>query len=211
MRLNRGVSVLAALVVMALSTAVGATASAAAVWKFEGEELTTSEMIKGVAEESSFMLPGPKVTCEFIDFRMIIQNIGGLGHAEAIEVPMAECTSSEPACKVESIEARSLPWLAHLVTVAGEDYVVIENLRINLVLGGELCADAGIIKIKGTAGGVFSNVSHTITFNKSTFAATGTGLKDGSGSVEWKAVFPRKRWERIKAKIWKRRLVRMQG
>jgi hypothetical protein len=184
--------VLAALVIAVLSAAVGASASAAAIWKFEGAELKTTETIKGVAEESRFMLPGLKVTCEFIDFKMTIKNVGGAGLGEITEFPMEACTSSVPACTVESAEVRVLPWPAHLVTAAGEDYVVIEKMEINLVLEGALCALAGTVKIKGTAGGVFSNVSHTITFNKNTFAATGTSLKVGSSSIEWKAVFTTK-------------------
>jgi hypothetical protein len=127
-----------------------------------------------------------------IDFKMAIKNVGGAGQGEITEFPMETCTSSVPACTVESAEARVLPWPAHLATVAGEDYVVIEKMEINLVLEGAQCALAGPVKIKGTAGGVFSNVSHTITFNKSTFAATGTGLKVGSTAIEWKAVFTTK-------------------
>jgi len=77
--------------------------------------------------------------------------------------------------------------------VTGEDYFVIEKMEVKLRLGGAKCIYEGSpILIKGTAGGVFSNVSHTITFNKSTFAATGTGLKVGATAIEWKAVFTTK-------------------
>jgi hypothetical protein len=184
---------LAASAVVALGVAAGATASAAAVWKFEGKELKTAETIKGVAEESSFAVPGVPVTCEYIRFKMTISNSGGVGKAEITEFPLEKCTSSLTVCKVESIEALGLPWPAHLTTVATEDYFVIEKMEISLLLGGERCAFAETpITIKGSAGGVFSNVSHTITFNKNTFTATGTSLKVGATAIEWKAVFTTK-------------------
>jgi hypothetical protein len=184
---------LTATVVVALSAAVGASASAAAIWRFEGKELKTPETIRGVAEESSFTIPGVKVTCEYIRFKMTIENVGGTGNAEITEFPTENCTSSVPACTVESVEAQKFPWPAHLVTVTGEEYFVIEKMQISLSLGGAQCAYEGTpILIKGTAGGVFSNVSHTITFNKSTFTTTGTSLKVGATAIEWKAVFTTK-------------------
>jgi hypothetical protein len=193
MRPNRSISILAATVLVALSASVDASASAAAVWAFEGKTLTGSETIKGVAEESSLTIPGVKVTCEYIYFKMTINNGGGSGKGEITEFPLEKCTSSLPSCTVESAGAQKLPWPAHLTTVAGEDYVVVENIEINLVLGGKTCAFEGeTLKIKGSAGGVFSNVSHTITFNKTTFAKTGTSLKLGANTVEWKAVFTTK-------------------
>ena len=181
---------LAAIVVVALSAAAGATASVAAVWKFEGKELKTVETVKGVAEESSLTLPGTNLTCEFIRLKMKIKNTGGNGEAEVTEFPLEKCRSSTATCTVESVEALGLPWPAHLVTVGVDDYLVIEKMEINVVLGGSLCAFAGLpILTKGSAGGEISNVSHTITFNKSTFMATGTNLKVGATAVEWQAVF----------------------
>jgi hypothetical protein len=197
MRSNRSVATLAATFVVVLGAAVGASASAAAVWRFEGKALKAAETetIKGVAEESSFTIPGVKVTCEYIDFEMTIENPagGGAGEAKITSFLPENCTSSVKACTVESAEAEKLPWPAHLVTVTGEEYFVIEKMQISLLLGGAQCALAGApTLIKGTAGGVFSNVSHTITFNKTTFAATGTGLKVGATTIEWKAVFTTK-------------------
>ncbi|HSZ70290.1 MAG TPA: hypothetical protein VK756_08000 [Solirubrobacteraceae bacterium] len=184
---------MAAGAVVALGAAVGASASTAAVWRFEGNTLKGAETIKAVAEESSFTLPGVKVTCEYINFQMTIENVAGVGEAKITSFLPEKCTSSTPTCTVESVEAQKLPWPAHLTTVTGEEYFVIEKMEVKLLLGGALCAFAETpILIKGTAGGVFSNVSHTITFNKNTFAATGTGLKVGATTIEWKAVFTTK-------------------
>jgi hypothetical protein len=197
MRSSRSIATLAATFVVVLGAAVGASASAAAVWKFEGKALKVAETetIKGVAEESSFTIPGVKVTCEHIDFEMTIENPagGGAGEAKITSFVPENCTSSVKACTVESAEAEKLSWPAHLATVTGEEYFVIEKMQISLLLGGAQCALAGApTLIKGTAGGVFSNVSHTITFNKTTFAATGTSLKVGATTIEWKAVFTTK-------------------
>jgi hypothetical protein len=190
MRPRRSVLALAAIVLVALSAAAGATASVAAVWKFEGNELKATETVKGVAEESSLTLPGATLTCEFIRLKMTIKNTGGTGEAEITEFPLEKCRSSTNTCTVESVAAGKLPWLAHLVTVAGTDYLVIEKMEITVLLGGPLCALAeSPIVIKGSAGGAISNVSHTITFDKSTFTATGTSLKVGATATEWQALF----------------------
>lgn len=190
MRPRSSIVTLAAIVVVALSAAAGTTSSVAAVWKFEGKELKTTETIKGVAEESSLTIPGTTLTCEFIRLKMTIRNTGGNGEAEISEFPLEKCRSSTTACTVESVEAGKLPWPAHLVTVGGDDYLVIEKMEIGVVLGGPLCAFGEVpIEIKGSAGGEINNVSHTITFNKSTFTATGTSLKVGATATEWQAVF----------------------
>jgi hypothetical protein len=141
----------------------------------------------GVAKTGSLVLPGVTVTCEF-NPKLTIWNSSGVGKAEVTEFPMEKCGSSEPACTVESATAGRLGWPAHLATVAGEDYLVIEGIEIKLALAGEDCAYAGMpLTVKGTAGGVISNVNHTITFNGATFKATGTNLKLGASAVEWNA------------------------
>jgi hypothetical protein len=191
MRPSRGIATIAAIVVVvALSAAAGATASVAAVWKFEGKELKTTETVNGVAEESSLTIPGTTLTCEFIRLKMTIKNTGGSGEAEITALALEKCRSSTTTCTVESIAAGELPWPAHLATVAGADYLVIEKMEISVLLGGPLCAFAEApIEIKGSAGGEISNVSHTITFDKSTFTATGTSLKVGATATEWQALF----------------------
>lgn len=187
----RARSTLLALLALALigSGAVASAASAAPVWEFGGKELKTTETIEDSAETFSLTIPGAKVTCAHVLPQMTIQNSGGTGKAEFTTFPMFECTTSSMACTVTDIEARKLPWAAHLTTVV-EDYLVVEKIEILLVFSGELCALAGEqIKIKGSTGGIINNVNHTITFDKKTESATGTSLKVGSTAIEFTALF----------------------
>jgi hypothetical protein len=188
MRPSRSITVLVATIVVGLSATVGASTSAAAVWAFNGTTLTTTETVQDTATTFSLAIPGAPVTCDLVVPEMAIGNTGGSGKAEITAFPMFECTTNT-VCTVEAIEAQALPWPGHLTTVV-EDYLVIEKMKIHLLLGGALCAYAGTpLEIKGSAGGIINNVNHTITFEKKTFAATGTALKIGATTIGWTALF----------------------
>ncbi len=53
--------------------------------------------------------------------------------------------------------------------VAGVNYLVIEGVDIGIGLGGGLCAQSGLVEVKGTAGGLFAGSA--LDFNKASFEA----------------------------------------
>jgi hypothetical protein len=189
-----------ALVVVALaSAAMAGAASAAPVWKFNTVELKApeKETVVGAALSSSLSIPGATTECTHFLYNMKVSNVEGAGKGEITELPLFECKTSGSACAVESIGAEKLPWPTHLVTVAGKgDYLVVEGVNVGIKYSGELCALAGaLVRVKGTAGGLIENTAQTATFNKATFEATGTSLKVGASTVEWKGVFPTEGFE----------------
>jgi hypothetical protein len=104
--------------------------------------------------------------------------------AELTELWPFECHTTNPACILESIEAKKSPWPAHAIP---PNFLVIEGIVINVKFGGSLCAFAGVLEVKGTAGGRF--VNSALEFNKGTFEATGTLLRVGAARVEWTGLF----------------------
>ena len=183
-----------ALVVLALvGTTMTAAASAAPVWKFNGTELKGAETIVGAALSSSLTIPGATTECTHFLYNMKISNPG---KGEITELPLFECKTTSSACTVESIGAEKLPWPTHLAAFGGKDYLIVEGVKVGIKYAGELCALAGTLTVvKGTAGGLVENATQTVTFNKATFEATGTSLKVGSSSVEWKGVFTTEAFE----------------
>jgi hypothetical protein len=186
------IGLLVSLVVVAAS-AVATPAAGALVWKFDGTELTGSETVVGAAVDSSLTVPGATTECKDFLLNMKITN-DPAAKGEITEAPLFECSTSNPACTVESIEAEKLPWQAHAVTIlsgasSGGKYVVIEGIHIGIVYSGALCSLAGAVEVRGTAGGLFNNATSSLKFDKATFEATGTELKVGSTSVEWNAEF----------------------
>lgn len=177
-------------VAVTLSALAASAASASPAWEFNGTVLVGSEAVVGGAISSGFTVPSAPTTCAHMQLRMTIVNVAGVGKGEVTEFPMSGCTA--PNCTVNSIEAEDLPWPVHAVTVAGKDYVVIEKIHIGILYGGLLCGLAGSpVTIKGTAGGLYENTTVALTFNKTSFSATGTALKVvGGGAVEWNGIFP---------------------
>jgi hypothetical protein len=183
-----------ALLVIGGVLASGALASP--VWKFNGTELTGSEKIVGAATESSLTIPGMKTTCTHFLYGITISNSGGVGKGSVTELPLYECHTNLAVCTVESIQAEKLPWAAKLETIAGQNYIFIEGVKVSIVYGGEECALGGTkVVVEGTAGGLLDNPTETATFNAASFTATGAKLKVGSSTIEWNGVFPTEAFE----------------
>jgi hypothetical protein len=189
MKLRRGILLLVS--VIALTLGVAATAGASPAWKFNGSELSGSETLVGAATSSSMTIPGVTTECEHFLYNMKVSNSAGKGKGEITELPLFECTTQTAHCSVASIEAKGLPWPTHLASAWGNNYLIVENIDVEVVYGGSLCAYAGIpITVSGSAGGLVENSTETATFNNSTIIATGTGLWVGFTWVEWNGVFP---------------------
>jgi len=195
MRMRGKTLVLALAAVLAMSAAATAATASAAVWKFNGTELTGNETIVGAAISSSLSIPGATTTCANFLYNMKIKNVGGAGKGEITELPLYECTTNSEVCTVKAIEPEKLPWATHLTTVAGKDYLFIEGIQVTITYAGTKCALAGRQRVSGTAGGLVENTTQTATFDKATFEATGAVLKVGSSSVEWNGYFPTEPFE----------------
>lgn len=193
---TRKLSVLVALVVVAFaSVTMTAIAGAAPVWKFNGTELSGKETIVGAAVSSKLTIPGATTVCADFLYNVKISNTSGEGKGEVTELPLFECTASG-SCTVQSIAAEKLPWPAHLTTISGKDYLIIEDVRVGIKYSGSLCALSGSLTVvKGSAGGVVENSEQRATFDKETLATTKTELKVGSTAVEWEGVFPTEAFE----------------
>jgi hypothetical protein len=196
MKPKRSIVMLACMVALALSATAAATANASPAWKFNGTELTGKETIVGAAISSKLTVPGATTECKHFLYNMKIWNTSGTGKGEITELPLFECVASG-ACTVTSIEAEKLPWSTHLETVAGKgDYLIVEGVKVEITYGGSLCALNGTeVIVKGTAGGVVQNSSQTAEFDKATFEATGTSLKEGATNIEWNGLFPTEAFE----------------
>ena len=181
---------------LALSAVFAASASASPAWKFNGEELKTTETVVGAAIESSMTIPGLTTKCENFLYKLSISNSAGVGKGSVTELPLYNCTTSSKYCAVETIAAESLPWAAKLSTISSKNYITIEGVKVGIVYVGELCSvDGTLVVVKGTAGGLVDNTTETATFNSSTFATTGTKLTALSSSIEWNGVFPTEAFE----------------
>jgi hypothetical protein len=184
MRARKNIALLTSVAVVLLSAMTASAASAKPDWKFNKVELKGPELVAGVASPSSLTLPGVIVTCEHLAFVMSISNVAEVGRAELAELWPFECHTTNPACILESIEAKKVPWPAHAIV---PNFLVIEGIDISIKFGGSLCALAGVVEITGTAGGRFGNSA--LEFNKGTFEATGTILRVGGARVEWTGLF----------------------
>jgi len=189
--------VVLAFAVVALASAALASTAGAAVWKFNGTELSGKETIVGAAYSSSLNIPSAAtVECEHFLYSMKISNSAGKGVGEVTEVPLYECKVIPSTCTVAAIEPEKLPWPTKLSTVGTTDYLVIEKVSVGITYGGEECAlDGTKVVVAGSAGGKVENTAQQATFDKATFEATGTVLKVGSSPVEWNGVFPTEGFE----------------
>jgi hypothetical protein len=191
-----GVILAGVLAILALGSVFTASASAAPQWNFAGTALSGEEDILGAAVSSSMTIPGMTTTCEHFLYNMQIENSGGAGEGEIDELPLFECHTDTPACTVEAIEAKALPWPTHLMTVAEKPYLFVEGIEVGILYGGVECALGEVeVPVRGTAGGLISNETESATFNASTFSATGAKLKVGSTPIEWNGVFPTEAFE----------------
>jgi hypothetical protein len=186
---RKGILLLVSVLMLALG--VTASANASPAWKFNSTELSGSETLIGAATSSSMTIPGVTTECKHFLYNMKISNSGGKGKGEITELPLFECTTQTAGCTVASIEAKKLPWPTHLASLWGNNYLIVENVDVEVVYGGGSCAYAGIpITVLGSAGGIVENSTETATFSNSTIVATGTGLWVGFAWVEWNGVFP---------------------
>jgi hypothetical protein len=173
--------------------AMASTASAAPHWKFGGHPLVGSEAIVAKAVHTQLKVPGVTTECAHTTMDMEVTNgttISASGGTAEIEELLNEGCTAGPDCTVQRLEAKKLPWAAHLATVGAHDYLVIEGFELEVEYGGSLCAFAETpLLIKGSVGGLIENATEEIIFNGTTESATGTSLKVGATTVEWDALF----------------------
>jgi hypothetical protein len=173
-----------------VSAAFGGAASAAPAWKFGVKTLEGTETISGVAIESAMTFPGLTTKCEQLLYKMKISNGGSTGKGEITELSFKNCSTNSPACSVESIGAKNLPWPLHLTKVVTSNYVVVEQVKVTIAYAGEECPlGETVATITGSAGGVFDNLNSTISFSPTSFKATGTELRALGMAIEWNAFF----------------------
>jgi hypothetical protein len=193
MKLRRSIILLGLVAVLGLAAA--GTASANPAWKFNGTELSGKETIVGAATSSSLTFSGVTTTCTHFLYNMKISNSGGKGTGEITELPLYECSDNNKNCSVAGIEGEKFPWHDHLSTIGSSDYLIIEGVYVTIEYTGGLCAIAGEQLVKGSAGGLIENSTEKANFNPTTFTTTGTSLKVGSASAEWKGEFPTEAFE----------------
>ena len=178
----------ACLSIWATSFAAGAAASPA--WFFNGAELTSKETTLNHAGISSLTVPGLTTTCEPFVFSMTISNSAGIGKGTITEVPLSNCFTNAADCAVETITAEKLPWSAHLATVSGKNYLIVEGLKISVLYSGPECVlDETLVTFTGSAGGIVNNETESVTFSAASFLATKTALKALGTAAEWTGVF----------------------
>lgn len=176
-----------ALIVLAFTGMCAASASASPAWILGGG-LVGTETIAGKALANSFTIPGLTTKCE-LSYKMSIFNSAGVGKGEITGLLLKGCTTNSEACSIKTAAAEKLPWPLHLTTVATNNYVVLEKVRIGFLYSGEECVLDGILAtVTGSAGGVFNNTNSRITFTPSSFSATGTELKALGSKVEWNCI-----------------------
>ncbi len=187
------------LVALAASAIFAGSAAASPAWKFDGVEPKgkETELTVGFGVKSILTVPFAPVECEHFIYKMKVSNESGTGKGEVTELPLFNCTTSEKECTVEAMEAEKLPWPAHLMTgKSGGNYVVIENIKINILYSGALCLlDGVVVPVTGSAGALFENAPETAVFNEASFKETKTGLKALGSPVLLEGAFPTEAFE----------------
>ena len=142
------------------------------------------------------MVPSAPVVCEHFLYKMIISNSVGTGKGEVTELPLFDCTSLAKECTVEAMTAEKLPWPSHLTPLKGDNYVVIESIKISILYGGAFCPLREVsVPVTGSAGALFENASETAEFSAASFTATKTALKSFGSAVQWEGQFPMEAFE----------------
>jgi hypothetical protein len=178
------------LAALMLSAVFAGSAMAGPAWKFNGEELKTTESIIGGAEKSGLSMWGMTTTCDNFLYKVSIWNTAGTGKGNIEELPLYNCYTNS-TCTVEAIEAESFPWAASLTSSGGSNYLVVKGVDVWVLYGGWFCPLWGIwAHVTGSAGGLVNNTTESATFNPSSFKATGTELEALGESVEWNGYFP---------------------
>jgi len=192
------------LVALATSASFTVSASASPAWMFSGVELKgkETEVTMGFGVKSVLTVPFAPVECEHFLYKMKISDSSGVGKGEVTELPLFTCTTSAGECTVEAVVAEKMPWPSRLETVKGNNYLVIENIKISILYGGALCALSEVwIPVTGSAGALFENGPEAAAFNAASFSATKTGLKALGSPVQLEGVFPTEalEWHREEA------------
>jgi len=182
-----GLFIRGALAAFSVCALLAASASASPPWKFNHSQLMTSETIVGTSLESALTIPGLTTKCE-MPYKMTMENTAGTGKGQITQLALNNCTTNAAPCTVGAAAASGLPWPLKLVTVMA-DYVVISNVKASLLYQGEECVlDGVLVKITGSAGGLFNNSNSRAEFSSSSFAATGTELRALGSKIEWNGV-----------------------
>ncbi len=184
-------SVLAGLLLATAASSSSALASPE--WHFGGTLLPyqTQETVTAEAAEASLTIPGLTTTCEPLILELEVENLlGGPGVGEVTGVQLNNCHTDTEVCAVETAKAENLPWPVHLTEIGGEHYFVIEGIRISFFYSGEECVLEGVqVVVKGAAGGLVDDSSHTVTFNATTMATVGAQLKALTQAIEFNGTF----------------------
>ncbi len=176
-------------VVLTLIGAGAPAADAAPIRKLDGHPLTGSEKVVAKAIDERFAIPGVTTECAHATMVLGIAGEGIGGGTTEVEEFLGEGCTAASKCDVEAFKAKKLPWPAHVTVVGGKEYLVLEDMHIEILYGGPECALAGTVIVKGSAAGLYERSTETITFNKASESAGGTSLKVGSSAVEWDALF----------------------
>jgi hypothetical protein len=190
MRSRKMILLSAVLAALALGSVASASASATE-WHFGGTTLPEleGETVVGAAFSSSLKAAGASTTCQHFLYNMEVWNYWGVGEALLNELPLFECSTTAPSCKVTSMEAQELPWFAYVFSIGTKKYLEIEDVDVKIVYGGTGCS-LGTKYLEGDAGGLINNTNSTATFSKSSFEATGSALFLAGTEVEWTGEFP---------------------
>ncbi len=181
------------LAVAALLALASAPADAAAepFWEFNGVRLEGEETVLASSTKVTLTIPGLTTTCE-MDYDLTVWNqpAGGGGRGSVTGLSFTNCHTDSLSCTVASIQALSLPWVADPVKISTSNYLVIKGVKIDLLYAGEECVLAEIpIEITGSAGGLIDNLTQSVIFNSSSFAATGTKLSGFKTTVQLQGTF----------------------
>jgi hypothetical protein len=179
-----------AFAIVVASAVFARTASAIPAWNFEGKKLIGSETIVAGAEAGYFAMPGLTTKCQSTVFAMTISNVAKVGQATVTGLSLTECETNEPACTVDAIEAEGLPWPAELTILGANRFIVVEEIEIGVVYGGEECVLTETpVPITGTAGGLIDNETEAVTLDSASFETTGSGLSAFGEAVNWNGFF----------------------
>ena len=173
-----------------LSAVFASSAMAGPAWKFNGEELKGTETMLGGAQKSGLTAWGFTTTCDNFLYKVDIYNSSGTGKGKVTELPLFNCYT-DSTCTVEAIEAESFPWPVNVSTIGGSNYMKVEGVDVWILYGGWFCPLWGVwAHVTGSAGGLISNATESVTFGPSYFKTTGSELKALGASVEWNGFFP---------------------
>jgi hypothetical protein len=182
---------IAGVLAVVLGGAFLAANAGAAVWELNGTALTGQETILANASKATFTIPGLTTICDMsYDFTIWNAPAGGSAKGSATGLSFSNCQTDSQSCTVASIQALGLPWVADPAKVSTSIYLVIKGVLIDLLYAGEECVLDGVpIEITGSAGGLINNATESVTFNSSSFAATGTKLSGLKTTIQLQGTF----------------------